>query len=81
MAIDLYTPFDTYLIEHPDFNQSDTMSEIEALFLRQRAIEGLVQGTLDAEYVLDVLEFQGIDPTTYVDSVQENVDLVICSYG
>lgn len=79
--LDLYTPFDTYLIEQPDFNQSDVMNEIEALFFRQRVIEGLVEGTLDAEFVLDVLAEQGISPDAYVESVQENVDLIICTYG
>lgn len=72
-----FNPFDTYLIENPDFNETDQRQQIEQLFFRQRAIQSLVSGDLSPEELLDLLEFQDIDPVAYVDCVTQNLDFVL----
>jgi|GEM_PF-4980954 hypothetical protein len=71
-------PFDTFLVENREFNDADVKAECDRLFERQKAIQGLTEGTIDPEYLLDLLqEHDGIDATEYVDAVCENVDFLI----
>lgn len=72
----LWLPFSTDLIEHPDFNQADQKAEVEMLFQRQSMIEDVYDGVESADTLLDLLEFQGIDPVFYVDTCVENCHLI-----
>lgn len=67
----MINPFDTYLFEHPDFNEEDRMLEIQRLFQRQRAIDCLLEGTLPPEVLLDMLEEHGIDAAHYAEQIAE----------
>jgi len=70
-------PFDTYYRRNPDFDNADSAREVINLIQRQDAIADSLVGETSAEYVLDVLESQGIDPRAYVDCVEANVNHVI----
>lgn len=70
-------PLDTYFRNHPDFDDADLAREAIQLAQRQDAIAGSLVGETSADYVLDVLESQGIDPKAYVDCVESNVQHLI----
>jgi hypothetical protein len=69
-------PFTTEAIERPDQSLEDIQAETVRLFERQRAIDALLRGEVDAEFVLDMLAEQEIDPTAYVDCVQSNLEFL-----
>ncbi len=75
--MDLLLPFSTYHRHEPDFNESDSLQESEALIQRQETIQSVLYGEADADYLLDVLENQAIDPVEYVAMVEANVNQVI----
>lgn len=75
--MNLSHPFDTYLRTSPDFSDANAAKEVIDLSIRQNAIADCLEGQTTADYVLDVLESQGIDPTAYVDCVEANVQHVI----
>ena len=70
-------PFQTYFIENPDYNESDIQNEFNALVIRQRAINDLLEGKLSPEEVLDLLNDQKIDVDEYVNCVEHNVSFII----
>jgi len=75
--MELILPFSTCYRDHPDFNQSDHLQEAEALIQRQETIQSFLLGEESADYLLDMLEYQGIDPVAYVEMVESNVDHLI----
>ena len=77
---DIYTPFDTYFAENPDYNDADALAEAEALFARQRAIEGLCNGRMSADDALMILEGYGVDVDAYVQTAVDNVALLTGIY-
>lgn len=72
MSINLL-PFLTYYRDNPDYNDSDKDREFDLMNQRNSAIEDCLVGKQSADYVLDLLEDQGIDPVVYVDSVGEAI--------
>ncbi|MEB3338972.1 MAG: hypothetical protein VKJ46_15990 [Leptolyngbyaceae bacterium] len=72
----LWLPFTTYYGDDPDFNEADQRAEVEQLFQRQSMIEDVWEGLESADTLLDLLEFQGIDPVEYVQTCVENVQLI-----
>lgn len=72
----LWLPFSTDYRDNPDFNESDRRDEANQLFQRQSMIEDVYDGVESADTLLDLLEFQGIDPVEYVDVCCENVYLI-----
>jgi len=74
---DLIDPFLTFYGHDPDHGASDGRRETEALFTRQGLIEGWLEGSEDAEAVLDCLEEQGLGASAYVAAVTANVQHVI----
>jgi len=75
--MNLLLPFSTYHRHELDFNESDSLQESEALIQRQETIQSVLYGEADADYLLDVLEHQGIDPVEYVAMVEANVNQAI----
>lgn len=69
-------PFTTEAIERPDQSLEDIQAETVRLFERQRAIDAMLRGEVDAEFVLDMLAQQEIDPTAYVDCVRSNLEFL-----
>lgn len=76
-----FSVFDTTYIDHPDYNSSDHDAECRRLFARQRAIQGLIDGTVDPDYLLDLLEDQGVSPTEYVETVEDNLLWLVSGHG
>lgn len=72
-------PLSTLKRENPDYNASDNRQEIEFLFARQQAIDGMLSGLIPVDYVLDLLEFQGIDPHQYANEAIANMDHAIAT--
>lgn len=75
--IDALDPLLTFYREHPDFNASDAQQETRQLVQRQDAIERMLRGEEAPEFVLDLLEHQGVDPLAYVDVAVDNIDWVL----
>lgn len=69
----MLTALDTIWVPHPDYNQTDMEAETMRLFARQTAIHDLIAGKLGIEGVLDILDYQGISPDTYLEEVGENL--------
>lgn len=69
-------PFDTLAIEHHGQSLADMQAESIRLFERQRAIDAMLRGEVDFEYLLDMLAQHGIDPTAYNDCVESNLDFL-----
>lgn len=73
----LYLPFLTEQRSEPDMGQGDVLTESGLLIVRQQTIMGVIDGEVDAETLLDLLESQGIDPVKYVEAVEQNTQAVI----
>jgi hypothetical protein len=69
----MLTALDTIWVPHPDYNQADAQIETMNLFSRQKAIHKLIEGKLGLTEVLDLLDDQGIDPSSYLEEVGENL--------
>lgn len=74
---DWASPFLTYLEEedNPTFNTPE--EEIAKLDTRCKMIDEFLETGEHADTILDMLAEHGIEPTHWVDSVCENVDLFI----
>jgi hypothetical protein len=77
--MDLLLPFSTVHRHEADFNPHDSLRESEQLIERQQLIQEVVFGDALADDLLDLLEFQGIDPEAYVTCVEANVEQVMRS--
>lgn len=66
-------PFITYYRNNPDYNASDKSREFDLMNQRNEAIESFLEGKQSADYVLDLLESQDIDPVIYVETVEEAI--------
>lgn len=76
--MDLLTPFETWEIDHPDFNRVDALAETRRQQQRESAIWGLVSGSMPVDYVLDMMaEHEGIGADEFVDMVEDNVNYLI----
>ena len=74
----IVNPFDTLLPESDELSPADSEKLIRELFQRQRAIEGLLRGEVDASYVLDMLQtHEEVNADDYVAEVCEGVELLI----
>jgi hypothetical protein len=71
------TTLSTNFRDDPDFNESDQASEFESLRVRQRAIDDLLQGKISPVDLLDLLEYQEIDPVEYMDAATAAIETVI----
>lgn len=72
MAINV-SPFLTYYRSNPDYNVADKIQEFNLMNQRNEAIESFLVGKQSADYVLDLLESQDIDPVIYVETVEEAI--------
>lgn len=70
-------PFLTWLETDPDFNKADCDRAFEQMRERNRAIQSLIDGTLSAEDLLDLLEGTGVNPTEYANAVQGAVEAFV----
>lgn len=68
--------FATFPIENRDFNDADVQAECKRLFARQRAIADVLDGNLPADYLLDLIQEQGIEASEYVACIEDNLSLV-----
>jgi hypothetical protein len=63
--------------ENPDYNEADSLAQMSDSLLRNQIITDIVNGNESADFLFDVIEKQGIDSTSYVEEVVENVDFLI----
>jgi len=75
--MDLLVPLSTALIEHVDHNDSDTMTEIAALWERQNLVDQLLANEIPVSTLLDCLSCQGLNPDHYIDMAIRNIDAVL----
>lgn len=67
-------PFLTYYRDNPDYNDSDALNEFNLMVARNEVVQSFIAGNCTAEYLLDFLEFHGINPDIYVETIEDNVD-------
>ena len=72
-------PFSTCLRDFLDFTNQDDIQEAQQLIQRQTAIQNCLLGKESPDLILDLLEFQGIDPLAYVEAIEANVNFVIAN--
>lgn len=59
-----------YSEENRDFNGSDDMEAIKRLFDRQAALDKWLNGQLNSDEFLQVIEALDVSPDDYVDAVE-----------
>lgn len=72
-------PFLTYYRDHPDYNEQDANEEFESMVQRNEAIQAFLDGEIDDEYLLDLLESHAISPDAYIESVEAEIDYFIAN--
>lgn len=72
-------PFLTSFREHPDYNPSDVLNEINLMVIRNIAVEDCLEGTVSEDYFFDLLAEQGIEPSLYVDAVTDEIDYLLAN--
>jgi hypothetical protein len=77
--MDELDPLSTLFVAHPDYDLQDERNEVDRLWQRQQAIDGLLSGTVPLDYCLDLLDEQGINPVQWVDASIENINLVMAN--
>jgi CO dehydrogenase/acetyl-CoA synthase gamma subunit (corrinoid Fe-S protein) len=77
--MDALIPFLTVFTPSPDMSMADLEAEITRLNTRNRAIDALLQGQLEAEAVFDLLADDGIEPDEWIEVSLDNCELVV--YG
>ncbi|MEO0348840.1 MAG: hypothetical protein AAF282_02180 [Cyanobacteria bacterium P01_A01_bin.15] len=76
--MDYLAPFETWEVDHPDFNRADALAETQRQQHREAAIWGYIFGDTPLDYVLDLMaEHTGIGADHYIDMVEDNVNHVI----
>lgn len=75
--MDEFLVFSTHYRENPDYNESDSLAEMNQLIVRQRIIQDCISSGNNADILFDLLEEQDIDSAEYVETVEQNVDFVI----
>lgn len=71
--LDPATAFDTWLTLDPNLTQSELDAEIAALIQRQKAIAGLLSGTVPLDVVEEMLFEQAIDPYQWAETSEQNL--------
>lgn len=75
--IDPTEPLLTFLETDPDYNESDERQAVTRLFLRQKAIDRLLAGDVDAMYVLDLLDSHGLDAGDWAERTTANLQKAV----
>lgn len=57
-----------------DYNSNDIQNEINLLIARNNAIEDYLEGNLSVDYLLDLLAEQEIEPTMYIEAVEDEIN-------
>ncbi|WNZ28177.1 hypothetical protein HJG54_35275 (plasmid) [Leptolyngbya sp. NK1-12] len=65
--------FDTYLTLDPALTQSELEAEIARLVRRQKAIAGLLDGTVPVDVVEEMLFEDQIDPYEWAEVAEQNL--------
>lgn len=70
-------PFLISFRDHPDYDASDVLNEINSMLICNIAAEDYLEGTASEDYFFDLLAEQGIEPNLYVDAVTDNIDYLL----
>jgi hypothetical protein len=74
--IDLMPAYATPLIVFPDMDDNDIEAEWQAMRRRSQAVNDFLTGNITASDYLDYIEHDNIDVSDYLDSWEENLDLL-----
>lgn len=74
MNDDFLLPFLTTFRENPDYNSADEVKEAQSLIRRNQAIEEYFSGQTFDDYLFDLLAEEGVEPSDYVCSVEEDIE-------
>jgi hypothetical protein len=78
MSVELFDVFNTYFVDHPDFNESDQRQETQRLLDRNGAIDDFLHGDIQEDELLDRLqEHTGVGADQFIEVVNDNVDHII----
>lgn len=75
----LIQPFLTYYRDNPDYNESDRSIEFASMLQRNAAVQDFLDGNIDDEHLIDLLESHNIDPQTYIETVEAEIDYLIAN--
>lgn len=67
--------FSTYSDNNPEFGASDIQADTARLIRRQNLIDKALRSEEYPDVVLDLLAEDGIDPITYLDEVETNLEI------
>lgn len=68
---------DTPLIISPEMSEIDLEVEWNAMVLRSKMTQKLIDAEIDWETYLDFMAQQGYEPTELMDAAEENLDFAI----
>lgn len=75
--MDYLSPVSTNFRDNPDYNTSDSAWEFAQLQQRQQAIDAMLSGQISPDELLQVLEYQEIDPNEYMRASTAAINHVI----
>lgn len=70
----LIQPFLTYYRQDVDYSVADAAHEFNLMVQRNEAIDAFLTGHQDVDYMLDVLNDQGIEPEEYLEAVESEIE-------
>lgn len=69
-----FLPFLTFSEDNPDFDDSDTQSDLEEMMVRNGAIEQFLKGCISGDDLLGIVEASGMDADEYFSTVMDNME-------
>lgn len=72
-------PFLTYYRDDPDYNSTDIEHEINLMIVRNNAVEDYLEGNQSEDYLFDLFAAQGIEPSLYVEAVENEINYLIAN--
>jgi hypothetical protein len=79
MKDNLFSLISTYLVDIPDFSESDRTEAFNDLKARQTAIQNLIYGQSDDD-ILEIIE-ESTDVDAYINNAVANIDFAIRRNG
>ena len=69
--------FATWFTPIEGMTPQEIEAECERLAKQNQMATDFLKGDVDSETLLDALEYYGVDPDQYIETVEDNVDAVI----
>lgn len=77
--MDEYAPLETFILDHPDFNQQDEINELFRHRQRQQQLDKLLRGQITPCDYVDALAELGLDPDQFIATAIDNMAYVMAN--